>query len=41
MPMPKDTRYRVKILIKKGKKTKIRLAFDPKTNKVLEAKKLR
>ena len=41
MPMPKGTRYRVKTIIKKGKKTKTRLAFDPKTNKVLEAKKLR
>ena len=39
-PMPKGTRYRVKTIIKNGKKTKIRLAFDPKTNKVLEAKKL-
>lgn len=40
MPLPKGTRYRVKTIIKNGKKTKIRLAFGPK-NKVLEAKKLR
>jgi hypothetical protein len=40
-PMPKGTRYRVKTIIKEGKKIKIRLAFDPKTNKVLEAKKLK
>jgi hypothetical protein len=41
MPLPEGTRYRVKTIIKDGKKKKIRLAFDPKTNKVLEAKKLR
>ena len=40
MPMPPGTRYRVKTIIKDGVKKKIRLAFDPKTNKVLEAKKL-
>jgi len=40
MPLPAGTRYRVKTIIKGNKKTKIRLAFDPKTNKVIEAKKL-
>jgi len=44
-PLPADTRYRVKTIIKgKGKhrrKIKIRLAFNPKTNKVIEAKKLK
>ena len=39
MPMPPGTRFRVKTIIK-NKKVQIRLAFDPKTNKVLEAKKL-
>jgi hypothetical protein len=41
MPLPEGTRYRVKTVIKNGIKKKIRLAFDPKTNKVLEAKKLK
>jgi hypothetical protein len=41
MPLPKNTRYRVKTIIKNKKKVKIRLAFDPKTNKVIEAKKLK
>ena len=41
MPLPKGTRYRVKTMIKNKKKVKIRLAFDPKTNKVIEAKKLK
>ena len=40
MPMPPGTRFRVKTIIKNKKKVQIRLAFDPKTNKVLEAKKL-
>jgi hypothetical protein len=40
-PMPSGTRYRVKTIIKKNnEKVKVRLAFDPKTNKVLEAQKL-
>ena len=41
MPMPEGTRYRVKTIIKDGVKKKIRLAFHPKTNKVIEAKKLK
>ncbi len=41
MPMPEGTRYRVKTYVKDGIKKKIRLAFSPKTNKVLEAKKLK
>jgi len=35
MPVPKGTRYRFKTL-PNGKK--VRLAFHPKTNKVIEAK---
>ncbi len=41
MPLPEGTRYRVKTIIKDGVKKKIRLAFHPKTNKVIEAKKLK
>ncbi len=41
MPLPEGTRYRVKTIIKDGVKKKIRLAFSAKTNKVLEAKKLK
>ena len=41
MPLPPGTKYRVKtVKNKKGKTVKIRLAFDSKTNKVIEAKKL-
>lgn len=40
MPLPPGARVRVKTIIKDGHKKKIRLAFDPKTNKVIEAKKL-
>ena len=40
MPLPQNTRYRVKTVIKDGVKKKIRLAFSAKTNKVIEAKKL-
>lgn len=40
MPLKPGTRYRVKTIMKGKKKVKIRLAFDPKTNKVIEAKKL-
>jgi hypothetical protein len=38
--MPSGTRYRVKTTIKDGVKKKIRLAFHPKTNEVIETKKL-
>ena len=41
MPTPEGTKYRVKTIIKDGIKKKIRLAFHPKTNKVIEAKKLK
>jgi len=41
MPLPEGTRYRVKTIIKNKKKVKIRLAFNPRTNKVIEAKKLK
>ena len=41
MPMPSGTIYRVKTIIKNGVKKKIRLAMNPKTKKVLEAKKLK
>ena len=42
MPLPSGTIYRVKTVIKKnGEKAKIRLAMNPKTKKVLEAKKLK
>ena len=40
MPLPPGTKVRVKTIIKNGKEQKIRLAFDPKTNKVIEATKL-
>lgn len=40
MPLPPGTRVRVKTIIKNGQKQKIRLAFDSKTNKVIETKKL-
>ena len=39
MPLPEDTRYRVKTTIKNGIKKKIRLAFNKKGD-VIEHKKL-